>query len=1341
MGKTTEVVVLGMHRSGTSALSMLLNELGVFFGLGADLINANEENPKGFWERKDVRRLNDHMLHALECEWDEVSLLDLKKLSNSELNYFDTTARAILDELGSHQALVGVKEPRICLLLPLWQRVLSNPVYVFAWRAPSEIALSLRNRSNIPLEVGEALTTRYLSSALSSLDSTGSGNALAIGVDYQKLLENPIEVAQQLSDFLALSSPENVLQLDSDRIQSVVSAELHRSKIDAERQTLSDEQAQLRIAVLEETTRASLNGLNENRHTLKDYELRKRYSLYTEVSELRKQRSVDQAELKRLMADRAMFKEEIDKLYEAQESFKKAVAQMRTASAQEKLDFQHSNANKDVEIFELKEYITDYQSLNQLLYKFFQTKIWHLCSVIVSLGAKTGLAPNAAKTLHELIALRAHIAVNADHVVEHSDTNCTVERSELDDKEQDAPSYSLIVLNRDGEEHLRALFQSLEEFEDTEKFELIIVDHYSTDGSLDIIRSYFPKIRIKLLAYRGNNSFAYGCNQGALHAASDTLVFLNNDIILDQAVLDGMQQVLRDSSASAVGVPLYYPTDAKQRSANIQHAGIEFAEDKLQHFQRPFNVKTLSNDAQWQQFPAVTAALLMCKKSDFEAIGGFYERYQYGYEDVDLCLSLGKHTRQLPVLANQLGAIHDESASQNKDPVFSVTLRRRGNVAVFKTRFGDEMDRYGVYSNLAQFNGLGPAKPFKVGLVVTEDTENTSAGDFFTASEFAQALTSELGWECVYRSQRSKKHDWYDVSELDCVIVLVDRYDLRKMRNAKASLLTVAWVRNWFERWPKHEWFRDFSVVLSSSQHGAEHLRQASNRPCHLLRIATNQHRFTPEAQYSAQQSSDYCFTGSYWNVKREIENFHPGELEYEFALYGHGWNKHKQFNPYYRGFLNYQELPSVYAGTKLLVDDANHVTRPWASVNSRVFDGIAAGAMVITNGDAGAKEVFGDLLPSYDSVDELEKLIASLLSDDTLRSEQANALRKEVLEKHTYSHRAHEFDAILKKHVQQLRKISIKIGVPSHALAPEWGDFHFAKALQKEFLRLGHRCRIDILPEWYGKHTTDDDVVLVLRGLSEYQPNKDQLNLLWMISHPDKTTGKELDQFDHVFVASLSYAETLQSQTSTPCSALMQCTDHELFYPSDTDQTDGPLLFVGNSRLQYRKIVKDSIESDLEIEVYGSRWDTIIPRKYIKGTHIANDLLREHYGNAKVLLNDHWDTMREYGFVSNRLFDAAAAGATVVSDDIEGIQSLFLDTLYSYDGTGQNLREVIALAAAEKLDRKEARMALAEHVRQNHSFRARAAEIHELVCSRNLVSLLTARIESKQATDVLSST
>ena len=87
-------------------------------------------------------------------------------------------------------------------------------------------------------------------------------------------------------------------------------------------------------------------------------------------------------------------------------------------------------------------------------------------------------------------------------------------------------------------------------------------------------------------------------------------------------------------------------------------------------------------------------------------------------------------------------------------------------------------------------------------------------------------------------------------------------------------------------------------------------------------------------------------------------------------------------------------------------------------------------------------------------------------------------------------------------------------------------------------------------------------------------------------------------------------------------------------------------VLFVGSTRGEYRPAVRDAVEAGVDLSVYGVGWEEFLPPERIRGEFLANDELPAAYAAAGVVLNDHWPDMAAEGFLSNRLFDAAACGA-----------------------------------------------------------------------------------------------
>jgi hypothetical protein len=222
--KEMQLIVLGMHRSGTSVLARLLNLMGVYFGPEGISTGANQENPKGFWERRDVRDLNDTILHSVGCDWNRVSKFDIASLPEKNIADFTKRASRLVLEMDAHRPWL-LKEPRLCLLLPLWRKVLEVPVCIHIFRHPVEVASSLAFRNKMPMEVGLALWDRYVRSSLQ-----GAGDLPRIVVSHRQLMLNPRVVATEL---FAQLKGEQVLGLRMPghrEIETFVRDDLYRER-------------------------------------------------------------------------------------------------------------------------------------------------------------------------------------------------------------------------------------------------------------------------------------------------------------------------------------------------------------------------------------------------------------------------------------------------------------------------------------------------------------------------------------------------------------------------------------------------------------------------------------------------------------------------------------------------------------------------------------------------------------------------------------------------------------------------------------------------------------------------------------------------------------------------------------------------------------------------------------------------------------------------------------------------------------------------------------------------------------------------------------------------------
>jgi hypothetical protein len=143
-----------MHRSGTSALSGILQLLG--FDLGADLMGPNEFNPTGYWENQQVVRLNERVLSHLGTSWSDVFMLPYRLDRTDLREVFEAEAKSLLEEAFSGKRPWVLKDPRLSMLIDFWLPYLGerDVSFIHVVRHPVEVANSLARRDGFPRERG-----------------------------------------------------------------------------------------------------------------------------------------------------------------------------------------------------------------------------------------------------------------------------------------------------------------------------------------------------------------------------------------------------------------------------------------------------------------------------------------------------------------------------------------------------------------------------------------------------------------------------------------------------------------------------------------------------------------------------------------------------------------------------------------------------------------------------------------------------------------------------------------------------------------------------------------------------------------------------------------------------------------------------------------------------------------------------------------------------------------------------------------------------------------------------------------------------------------------------------
>lgn len=146
------ILVLGMHRSGTSCLAGSLQRRGLFLG---EVQERNPHNARGNRESRRIMELNDAVLAHSGGAWDRPPA----RLSWSAAHAAER--ERIVDSLQSGSRPWGFKDPRTLLVLPFWLEDIRRPALVGAFRHPVQVACSLYRRSRMPADQAHALWFEY----------------------------------------------------------------------------------------------------------------------------------------------------------------------------------------------------------------------------------------------------------------------------------------------------------------------------------------------------------------------------------------------------------------------------------------------------------------------------------------------------------------------------------------------------------------------------------------------------------------------------------------------------------------------------------------------------------------------------------------------------------------------------------------------------------------------------------------------------------------------------------------------------------------------------------------------------------------------------------------------------------------------------------------------------------------------------------------------------------------------------------------------------------------------------------------------------------------------------
>jgi len=199
------ILVLGPHRSGTSALTRVLNLLGV--DLGSEMLPPKFDNQQGYWEHRAVFELHERLLSRAGSAWHDYRPMPSGWQELEDVEAIRHELVALLKQEFQGKPLWGVKDPRACRLVPLWLDTLeelgADLRFVIVVRNPLEVVRSLERRNQFSHAKCVLLCLSDMLAAV--VDTEGRPRAF---VSYYRLLEDWRQVMDKVADQLGIDWPE-----------------------------------------------------------------------------------------------------------------------------------------------------------------------------------------------------------------------------------------------------------------------------------------------------------------------------------------------------------------------------------------------------------------------------------------------------------------------------------------------------------------------------------------------------------------------------------------------------------------------------------------------------------------------------------------------------------------------------------------------------------------------------------------------------------------------------------------------------------------------------------------------------------------------------------------------------------------------------------------------------------------------------------------------------------------------------------------------------------------------------------------------------------------------------
>ena len=702
----------------------------------------------------------------------------------------------------------------------------------------------------------------------------------------------------------------------------------------------------------------------------------------------------------------------------------------------EKLKLENQKLSKRLEELKLRE-----EKLEQTWVLITSTKVYKFLQILNQAKSRSKNLINALRNLQ--FGLQDDIATQSKftpykrsgNVLDEDEIVSFVKKLE-NKKTKFSRKISIIVLNHNSYEYTSKCISALIKNTNYKNYEIIYVDN----GSHDIkTKSFLEKIRggrkikIKILEFKENLSFAMANNLAAKKASGEYLIFLNNDTIPLNGWLSALFEQIEKRPDSILGSKLIYPKrndnefpDSTSFDCTIQHQGIKFS--KIDNFlypenfdrgDHPFSVESCFK----KEIAAVTGACMFVKKALFFKLGGFYEDYHYGYEDVDFCLKAKKSGFKTEYGPTSI-LFHHEYASQ-KMVLEKNQIRdnRAKNKKLLTLRWASYLRKEYLLDKIEK-KFVFSSTPLKFGLLVTENNESSFYGDYFTAMNLSKYL-KQIGYDFILIDKKTYNTDpdIIEKEDIDIIINLLSNLDIFNA-NSKINnqIYKVAWIRNRLTDWFSQSDFTKYDLILTGSTIASNEIAKTTGVKTQVLRLGADIENFK-KSERNEEFSFDVVFVGNYFGVERKALTY-LSQLPEKFkknikiGVFGKNIGNYPGLKKIWCGEIGYEKLPILYSNSKIVIEDhLEHLTKKWDFINSRIFEAGACGAAVLSDELMEFKRVFPkNSYLTYSNYSEFKSKLKYLLQNQSERQIIGSRLMRNIKESHSYLVRANQLINYIKQ-------------------------------------------------------------------------------------------------------------------------------------------------------------------------------------------------------------------------------------------------------------------------------------------------------------------------------------